>query len=115
MATVWRRQHGDHTQTLYRIVDNNAEWAHLSPVDLAERATTFKGKAAGPDGWSGDEISSLPLAAFEIFAEFRQTCETSGLIPKSWQIARQTHLPKGQKGLRTNDGARDVIGLPALD
>ena len=45
---VWRRQHGDHTQTLYRmrgelghqcIVDNNAEWAHLSPVDLAERAT----------------------------------------------------------------------------
>lgn len=118
---VWRRQHGDHTQTLnrmrvelgrQRIIANNAGWTHLSPADLAEKATTFKGKA---DGWSGDEISSLLLAAFEIFAEFCQTCETSGFIPKSWQIARQTHLPKGQKGLRTNDGARDVIGLTPPD
>lgn len=121
---VWNRDPPDVSAVLQRMraelarrnlsPEHTPRWAPVDPVDLATRARSFQGKAAGPDGWSGNEICSMPVAAFELFASFCSLCETSGLLPSTWQIARQTHLPKGQKGVRARDGARDVAGLRPL-
>ena len=59
-------------------------------------------------------MCSIPPAAFAIFAQFCHTCETHGFLPEQWQFARQTHLPKAGKGIRSSDGARDVSSLRPL-
>ena len=100
---VWRRSPAD-TDCMraeldrQNLVSSDLCWAPLDPAELASRAHKFAGKAAGPDGWSGSEISPMPLAAFQLFSTFCEVCETTGLFPSVWQVVRQTHLPKGQKG-----------------
>ena len=116
---VWKREPPDADAILERMREelalqnlpiHDSDWDPLCPVEIAMRAKFFAGKAAGPDGWSGNEIATMPIAVFEIFAKFCQLCEASGLLPSTWQIARQAHLPKGQKGVRAHDSARDVSG-----
>jgi hypothetical protein len=123
---VWKREPPDADAILERMREDREElalqnlpihdsdWDPLCPVEIAMRAKFFSGKAAGPDGWSGNEIATMPIAVFVFFAKFCQLCEASGLLPSTWQIARQTHLPKGQKGVRAHDSARDVSGLRPL-
>ena len=93
---------------------HRATWTPLTAVELASRASALGGKAAGLDGWSGDEICSLSTAAFRLFADFCACCEASACLPSQWQLAKQCHLPKANKGLRHADGARDVSGLRPL-
>ena len=116
---MWKREPPDADAILERMREelalqnlpiHDSDWDPLCPVEIAMRAKFFAGKAAGPDGWSGNEIATMPIAVFEIFAKFCQLCEASGLLPSTWQIARQAHLPKGQKGVRAHDSARDVSG-----
>ena len=61
----------------------NGHYVTLKPrLTPFERATTFKGKAAGPDGWSGDEISSLPLAAFDFLPNFAKLMKLLVSFPR---------------------------------
>ncbi|OLQ01146.1 hypothetical protein AK812_SmicGene16129 [Symbiodinium microadriaticum] len=90
------------------------EWSAVTAVEFAACASRLKGKAGGLDGWSGDEICSLPPGAFDLFARFCACCESSGRLPTAWQLAKQSHLPKACMGIRQADGARDVCGLRPL-
>ncbi|CAE7715407.1 unnamed protein product, partial [Symbiodinium sp. CCMP2456] len=92
----------------------NHEWSAVTSDEFASCASRLKGKASGLDGWTGDEISSLPPDAFDLFAKFCVGCETSERLPNAWQLAKQSHLPKASKGLRQADGAHDVGGLRPL-
>ena len=120
---VWQRPHHDLRPALDRI---NAEmnrlhfddppntWTPLTANQLAQRATKLKGKAAGPDQWTGDELASISPEHLSLFANFCSLCEKVGCLPSQWTIAIQCHLPKAQKGIRAYDGARDVCGLRPL-
>ena len=77
-----------------------AQWEPIAAAELctAAAASGQTGKAAGLDGFSGTEVSYLPL----------KFCERSGLIPEAWNHIKQVHLPKPNKGKRIRDGATDV-------
>ena len=118
---VWRRSSAD----LSEAIDNELnrlqfqpaaqhQWLPLSAEQLATRAACLKGKAGGPDNWSGDEIASIPADHLQLFADFCALCETVGMLPSKWTYAAQCHLPKAQKGVRPSDNARDISGLRPL-
>lgn len=81
---------------------------------IATRAACLKGKAGGPDNWSGDEIASIPAEQLKLFVDFCNLCESVGMLPSQWTRAVQCRLSKAQKGVRPSDGARDVCGLRPL-
>ena len=88
-------------------------WSPMSHWHLHETACKMRGKAAGPDAWSGTEVAPLPPEAFQAFADFCHYCEMAAKLPTSWRCATQARIPKGQKGLR-EDGARDINGSRPL-
>ena len=85
-------------------------WKPLTQWQLRDKAVKMNNKAAGPDGWLGSELATLPPEAFIPFADFCSFCEKAQKLPSDWRYASQVHLPKGSKGLR-QDNARDVTGL----
>ena len=121
---VWDRPHVEMSAVRERVLaecqnhgplpHHVSEWSAVTADEFAACASRLKGKAGGLDGWSGDEICSLPPGAFDLFASFCACCESSGRLPTEWQLAKQSHLPKACKGIRQADGARDVCGLRPL-
>ena len=62
------------------------------------------GKSGGADGWTGSEIAELPLEIWEYVQKIFCLFETHGVIPKTWFMARQGHIPKvGMKSMKTHD------------
>ena len=53
--------------------------------------------SAGPDGWSGSELSHLPDAAIELFVKLAQRWEIVGRAPLQMRQARMATLPKPGK------------------
>ena len=55
--------------------------------------------SAGPDGWSGSELSHLPdpKAAIELFVKLAQRWEIVGRAPLQMRQARMATLPKPDK------------------
>ena len=53
--------------------------------------------SAGPDGWSGSELSHLPDAAIDLFVKLAQRWELVGRAPLQMRQARMATLPKPGK------------------
>ena len=104
---VWRRPSADLSEAINRIDDElnrlqfqpaaQHQWLPLTAEQLATRAACLKGKAGGPDNWSGDEIASIPADHMQLFADFCALCETVGMLPSKWTYAAQCHLPKSSE------------------
>jgi hypothetical protein len=65
-------------------------------IELQARAQSGSG-AAGPDGWSADEIKHLPLETFESLSQLFIQFASSGEVPIQLQQARMVCLPKPGK------------------
>ena len=91
---VWDRPHVEMSAVRERVMaecQNHGplpplvnEWSAVTADEFAACASRLKGKAGGLDGWSGDEICSLPPGAFDLFARFCACCESSGRLPTAW-------------------------------
>ena len=81
------------------------DWAPPSGAVLAEVAKGGKG-SAGPDGWSGPELSALPVDVFDTFALLGSRWLDMGGAPSQFLESRMICLPKGGKG-----SADHVIGV----
>ena len=53
--------------------------------------------SAGPDGWSGSELSHLPDAAIALFVKLAQRWEIAGRAPVQMRQARMATPPKPEK------------------
>ena len=53
--------------------------------------------SAGPDGWSGSELSHVPDAAIALFVKLAQRWEIAGRAPVQMRQARMATLPKPGK------------------
>ena len=69
-------------------------WNDLSPDDLKAASHRLRGRAAGPDGWHGDELAGMPQCLWECVCKLYTLFEHSGLTPSIWKSARQCHVPK---------------------
>ncbi|CAE7900186.1 unnamed protein product, partial [Symbiodinium microadriaticum] len=67
-------------------------------------ARTMRG-AAGPDGWSGPELSHLPLEALSTFRHLAMRWESSGRVPAALREARMVSLANEGKAV---DGVLDL-------
>ena len=67
-----------------------------SAAQLMVRAQETKGTAPGCDGWSGQEVGSLPIVVFDKFLTLVKRWSILGQWPSSWQHIRQVHTRKEQ-------------------
>ena len=65
-----------------------------TPEHMAQRARFLRASSSGPDGWTGNSISYLPLECFGLFKLLVHRWSSVGTWPKAWQHLRQVHLPK---------------------
>ena len=83
----------------------------LAAQEMFSATKKQQSRAAGINGWHGNNFSTLPLifwsAVSRLFSEF----EFSGFIPQIWRNIRQTHPPKPGKGVRASDQAIRVSSL----
>ena len=63
------------------------------------------GSSEGFDGWSGDDLAVLPPSVWQQLAPVFAHFETLGLVPRTWTLVRQVHLPKPGKVVRAQDNA----------
>ena len=66
---------------------------------MAKAAAAKAGSTAGIDGWSGDEVSTWPEAAWAAFATLALRWFKRGRFPQVWSQSRQIHLPKEEPHL----------------
>ncbi len=59
-----------------------------------------KGKAAGADGWSPNELCLLPDGFFEAIATIWEVVLQGAELPPSWKAIRCVGIPKESGGLR---------------
>ena len=77
-----------------------------SPATLQAAARKQAGSAAGPCGWTGDELASLPLPVWVIYSQLISRWLSRGVFPAIWQYARQVHLAK--EDVSVSEGTSDV-------
>ena len=65
-----------------------------SPKNLLRTARTTNHGAAGPDGWSGDEVVHWSLDMWKCYHELLNRWAKRGVWPRSWQHIRQVHIRK---------------------
>ena len=65
-----------------------------SPKVLLRTARTTSHGAAGPDGWSGDEVVHWSLDMWKCYHELLNRWARRGVWPRSWQHIRQVHIRK---------------------
>ena len=80
-------------------------WEALTAEDLAKASLALAGTSAGVDGWSGDDLAALPFSVWRQLVPLFFHFETYGLVPSTWVLIRQVHLPKAGKGVRAQDNA----------
>ena len=85
-------------------------WNPVGSADLKQAARKQRGKAAGPCGWTGTEISVWPQALWDDLAEVFQAWVTKGCFPETWSEINQVHLAKPGKA-READGAVAISKL----
>ena len=74
------------TEVWGRGVSNAQElpWKRLRAEELLKRARALRHSAAGPDGWSSDEI--LAIESLEtLYAQFPQSWFERGVFPRAWR------------------------------
>ena len=115
-VSVWNRPLPDqdtaHEFVNQHIVQADATvWELLTANDMFLAAKKQRNRAAGMDGWHGDEVSILPLSFWTSVTPLFNEFERCGYIPQDWRDIRQTHLPKPGKGVRESDHAIHVSSL----
>ena len=88
-----------------------AQWEPITAAELHSAALRQKGRAAGLDGFSGTEVSHLPVKFWTDVVHLFQEFERSGVSPEAWNNIKQVHLPKPNKGKRARDGATDAASM----
>ena len=88
-----------------------SEWTSLTAQELKAAAKTQRGSGAGLDGWTGDEVASIPLEIWDELLPFYLACERLGVVPDGWRKMRQVHLPKPNKPNRATDGATPAASM----
>ena len=73
---------------------------------LHAQAQQMRGSSAGPDGWTGEEISMFPPHVWHIYSCLLERWQQRGQYPHAWQHARQVTLPK--KPVDVTNGACKV-------
>ena len=58
--------------------------------------------AAGPDGWSANELRYLPLPAIRLWEHLGRRWIQAGTVPQQLTEVRQVNLPKVHKMIRTD-------------
>ena len=71
-------------------------WGYPSGSELFTQAGKSKG-AAGPDGWSGVELSTLPIDCFDLFSRLSARWILAGSAPFQMSESRMVMLPKEGK------------------
>ena len=106
---IWHRQGPDldrATQAWQQHMPAEPEqpWNDITPQELQIQAAQQRGKAPGPDGWSGDELSFWPAQAWIVFAALTNRWLNREETPNVWASVRQVHIQKPEAVLRS-DGA----------
>ena len=83
----------------------SSELASLTAEELKHAAQAQRGSGAGLDGWTGDEVSSIPREIWSELLPFYDASERLGAVPADWTKVRQVHIPKPNKPNRATDGA----------
>jgi hypothetical protein len=108
-CTIWRRPELDVEAVWPEILAllpqprPAAAWQPLTGADLRQAALACRGTAAGPDGWTAEELLQFHPDMFQALADFYNLCESRGALPATWTNARQVHLGKGKP--REPDGS----------
>ena len=101
---VWGREPADFGN-IWPHVQNDSEfdrqkadtWPKLCSLECAAAAVKLRGKAAGTDGWTGDEVASIPPKRWQGYIDFIELVETSGKIPNIWRQLKKVHSPTPSK------------------
>ena len=81
------------------------EWSPITAHELQTQARRMAGTAAGPDGWSGDDISCWPTEAWAIMAVLVERWLSRREVPAVWSSVRQVLLEKPNAAVRDVDQA----------
>ena len=96
-AAAWIEHHPQSEQN--EAFEPNQIWTAQA---LMQTAHHIRGSAAGPDGWTGNEIAFFPLRVWEVYSHLLQRWLQRGIFPMHWRQARQITLPK--KPVDVTDG-----------
>ena len=108
--TVWNRDRPDPEEAFEfwhegMPPSQSFAWTPIAAEELLTQAKRQDGSAAGVDGWSGSEISSWPLEAWNIFAVLLSRWFARQEMPRCFSKVRQCLLQKPNAKLRSTDGA----------
>ena len=105
-TTIWNRPGIDRLRAVQKWITHGkrcsfrGRLAHiLTAGNMAKAAAAKAGSTAGIDGWSGDEVSTWPEAAWAAFATLALRWFKRGRFPQVWSQSRQIHLPKEEPHL----------------
>ena len=70
-------------------------WNNLRAQEMYTQAKKQRGLAAGPDAFSGTEVSELRLRAWEILEILLDRWISRGELPSVWQSVRPGHSRSG--------------------
>lgn len=107
--TIWDRQLPDPDETWFAIKDSLSParspevWPTLTGQDLFAAANTIKGRAAGIDQWTYNDMTLLSPNMWDQVASFVNHCENIGSIPRQWSHIRQLRLDKGKQSDLVSD------------
>ena len=89
--------------------NNPPQLPPITSWDLRNMASQKQKKAAGPDGWRGEEIANLPLPMLDLFADYFNQIE-QGLQdwPAPLKCWRQVLIPKPGKDHSSLDNWRPI-------
>ena len=86
------------------------QWPAVTGGALCVAAIKQKHKAAGPDGWIGNEVFAFPLKIWSDLAPVFVFFEKIQAFPSAWSHIAQIHLAK-EDGVRLIDGATPASRL----
>ena len=98
---IWDRPSCDHAAAVsrwqqhgrrHRFSGRASSLWEPAALHAAARAKPVGG--AGPCGWSGQETSTWPARAWEIYSQLVDRWMRRGVFPRAWSQVRQVHLPK---------------------
>ncbi|CAE7256424.1 Pol [Symbiodinium sp. CCMP2592] len=95
---VWDRPHDDvhRAVTRWSLTGVSADFPNFEFTGkaLAGAASKLANTAAGPDGWSGDELAAMPREVWNTYAQLVERWRARNQWPTAFQHARQIHIPK---------------------
>ena len=88
-------------------------WEPPTAIMVKAQATNSRG-SAGADGWTGEELGSLPLGVWELFTVLSASWLRQGSVPTILLQARAVFLPKPNKVAKGLCGLADVRPITVL-